>query len=719
MKHLLLLLALLLPAIATAYDFEVDGINYSINGNEATVTSISSDDCSDNISIPYSITYNNTTYTVTAIGEDAFGGCESLTSITIPNSVTTIGSSAFSGCIGLANIEIPNSVTTIGIGVFYGCTGLTSVIIGNSVATIGPYAFGDCTGLTIIEIPNSVTTIGEGTFSGCSKLTNVTLGDALTAIESWTFSSCRDLASIIIPNSVNSIGDWAFYECSGLTNVTIGNSVTTIGEYAFSGCSSLTNVIIPDSVTHIYHSAFESCRNLNCVSIGKSVTYIGSGAFCYNGLDTVNYNAISCSDFEFSVFSYELESNISIINIGDSVLTIPGYFALGLPKLKNINIPNLVTCIGKWAFTACGLTSVTIGNSVTSIGEKAFSGTKLTSINIPNSVTHIGEEAFSGCNGLSTIEIPNSVTAIDNSAFSYCSGLRNVTIGNSVTTIGYRVFAQCDSLDNVYCYATTPAACDDNTFSNYSGTLHVPAASLAAYFTAPVWSNFENIVGDAVAPTGISINKDSVEIQLGEQLKLTATVTPADASFKEITWISTNEAVATVDNGTVTTVGNGECDIIAICFGMQAKCHVSVVNRITLDQQEAMLLPNHMLVLTPNAPVMPEEFTVNSSDPTVAAARVINGKVQVVGIKEGTAIITVSATEGTAIPATCLVTVYTEPGDANCDGFVNISDVTDLIDYLLGSNVANFKTANADLDNDGKISIGDVTALIDVLLSSN
>ena len=67
--------------------------------------------------------------------------------------------------------------------------------------------------------------------------------------------------------------------------------------------------------------------------------------------------------------------------------------------------------------------------------------------------------------------------------------------------------------------------------------------------------------------------------------------------------------------------------------------------------------------------------------------------------------VTVESTDGKAIPATCLVTVYTEPGDVNCDGFVNISDVTDLIDYLLGSDVTNFKAGNADLDDDGNINI--------------
>ena len=123
-----------------------------------------------------------------------------------------------------------------------------------------------------------------------------------------------------------------------------------------------------------------------------------------------------------------------------------------------------------------------------------------------------------------------------------------------------------------------------------------------------------------------------------------------------------------------------------------------------------------MLVLTPTAGIMPNGFTASSSDPTVAAVRVMNGKIQVVGIKEGTTIIVVGSADGTVEPATCLVTVYTEPGDLNCDGFLTISDVTSIIDYLLIGDTENIKVENADVNADGNISISDVTTLIDILL---
>jgi len=85
----MLLLALLLPAAAAAHDFEVGGIYYNINGDEATVTFRGtythsySDEYTGDVAIPSAVTYGGTTYAVTAIGESAFLFCDEVTSVTI------------------------------------------------------------------------------------------------------------------------------------------------------------------------------------------------------------------------------------------------------------------------------------------------------------------------------------------------------------------------------------------------------------------------------------------------------------------------------------------------------------------------------------------------------------------------------------------------------------------------------------------------------------
>ena len=78
---------------------------------------------------------------MTSIGQYAFLGYISLTSVTIPNSVTSIGDYAFSGCSGLTSVTIPNSVTNIVKGAFYYCSGLMSVTFDGNAPTVGANAF--------------------------------------------------------------------------------------------------------------------------------------------------------------------------------------------------------------------------------------------------------------------------------------------------------------------------------------------------------------------------------------------------------------------------------------------------------------------------------------------------------------------------------------------------------------------------------------------------
>lgn len=221
-------------------------------------------------------------------------------------------------------------------------------------------------------------------------------------------------------------------------------------------------------------------------------------------------------------------------------------------------------------------------------------------------------------------------------------------------------------------------------------------------------------------PVSVTLDQTEVTIEQTQQVTLTATISPEGAAGQSVSWSTTDASVAIVDNGVVTGVGVGECDIIASYLDKQAICHVTVIATpiyITLDQHEARLLPNHALTLTPTMSPVSTELKVTSSDPTVAAARLVNGVVKVVGLAEGTTMIVVSSIDGLAVPDSCQVTVYTEVGDVNCDGYVTITDVTTLIDYLLGSAVDPFNADNADTNRDGNVSISDVTTLIDYLLS--
>ena len=259
--------------------------------------------------------HNSYYYTTSddVIGDYAFSGCSSLTSLTLPSSVTLIGGHAFEKCSGLTSLTLPSSVTSIGEFAFRYCSGLTSLTIPSGVTTIDYYAFADCRGLTSLTLPSSVTSIGGHAFAWCSGLTSLTLPSSVTEIDWSAFERCnnlkecnclldsdletclayshddwtkipvdeikyyhngQELTKLEIPSGVDKIGSYSFYKGVNLTSLTLPSSVTSIGSSAFEGCSGLTSVYVSwKSPLSIFASTFKDANTEKCILYVPKGTY--------------------------------------------------------------------------------------------------------------------------------------------------------------------------------------------------------------------------------------------------------------------------------------------------------------------------------------------------------------------------------------------------------------------------------------------------------------
>ena len=180
------------------------------------------------------------------IGNQAFDGCSSLTSLTLPSSVTSIGSSAFSGCSGLTSLTLPSSVTSIEWSAFSGCSGLTSLTLPSSVTSIGESAFRGCSSLASLTLPSSVTSIGKSAFSGCSGLTSIYVSwESPLSIDASTFKDANTEKCILyVPNGTYDdywISNWGIfeniveYDATGINHITTSGDAKEISRYAVDG----------------------------------------------------------------------------------------------------------------------------------------------------------------------------------------------------------------------------------------------------------------------------------------------------------------------------------------------------------------------------------------------------------------------------------------------------------------------------------------------------
>ncbi len=711
---------------------------------------------------------------VTEIGSNAFNECNALQTITLGTSLKKIGDYAFERCTSLTNIAIPNSVTEIGTYAFNECNALKTISLGNGLKTIQGYAFWKCSNLQSITIPNSVTEIGSQAFAYCYAMKSVNMGSSVAKIGSGAFVAdtlltqvkITDVAAwcnidygsynstgnplyyakhlyvnnisadnLVIPESVTKINNGTFINCTNLRNITFPSTLTEIGIQVFMGCVNLTDFILPASLKAIHIEAFRDCASLTCVSIPAAVNHVGDAAFInctglkrlgIGGAVTLigatafkNCSVLECiySDRQ-DIASTTLRTNVfSGVNTSTCKLKVPrgkveAYkqadqwknFAIIEENLTKIN-GFYYSVNGSNLNTASLEPENTSGNAYTSVSGNIIVPEMVSIDNRQLAVNSISSRAFYTCSNITSVTLPATLTRINTYAFYKCQALKTVNIPANVTHMGAYSFADCTALGAIYSQIADPAAVTLQTkvFRNLPSTtvLHVPEGTLNAYNAADQWKDVKNKVEGYTFVEGnlyYNVNLDNIstlevthqneygasydnltgDLNIPEKVNhygLEHTLTIIDRAFSQCTGITS----VTIPR----TVKLFKRSAFDGCTGLRA-IHTRIQDPTAVEYKSPSLtfsgVPKDLCTL-----YVPKG-TKNVYKVTVPWKDFLNIVEESVGVV----------------------------GDVNGDGRVNVSDVSVLINMILG--IVPVDESLADVNGDGRVNVSDVSALINIIL---
>ncbi len=646
---------------------------------------------------------------ITTIGESAFRYCESLTSVELPSSLTTIGTNAFRES-GLKSIDFPESLTRIEMNAFQGCKDLASVNFSEGLTFIGEGAFADCTSLVSVDLPASVTTLTHWAFDGCTSLTSVILPKNLTTLESC-FESCTSLTTVVFPEVLEEIGNNLFRDCSTLTTVTLPKSLKSIGENAFQG-TGLTSLDLPATLESIGKKAFMGCPDIRTVTMhsgnpqdiqcddcfdeelyttaplripdGTLNNYIATAPWSkFINIESIHGEKVTLEEPEEDIIAgNSMVLTATVTGGSGSALTWTSSDA----EVATVDNTGKVTGVGEgsaWISAAsanarsmCEVKVILIHAETIELNKSEATIENGKTLELTATISpeeHSDKVEWSSDNEeVATVDQNGLVTAVGagTATITVQAGTVKaeckVTVVISATAIALdkeeATIEKGKTLDLVA--TVTPEdttdeiiwSSEDESVATVDQTGKVTAVNKGTVLITVTAGNVSATceITVVIPATDIALDKEEATIEKGETLTLEVTVVPEDTT-DELVWSSSDEAVATVENGVVTAVAPGTATITVTAGAVSATCEVTVVisaTDIALDKEEATIEKGETLTL--EVTVVPEDTTDelvwSSSDEAVATVE--NGVVTAVA--PGTATITVTAGE---VSATCEVTV--------------------------------------------------------------
>ncbi len=587
--------------------------------------------------IPYSSWVGETQFFVTAIADEAFksrtGDLYSMVgSITFggtevkPSKLETIGDNAFNGQMGLTGtLSTPPSLRTIGKNAFSLCK-FTGLEFAEGLESIGEYAFQTCQFLQgNLILPQSLKTMGQGAFENCDGFDGELVLSANTkVIPSAAFNYCSGFTGDLnIPYGVTEIENVAFQNCSGFDGrLTVPSTVTSIGPGAFDGCKNFGS-IKNKSIVQMAASWF---LNDDQYFLSNTGEMIGKDGFLGKGTYT--------RKTRIPITEFRLNKTSDTIQVGQTT------DIQAIVKPKKATFKEVTWESDKTAVAEVNEYGEVTGKGVGEANIKATTGdgkSKICKIKvIPAKVTGVSVDPESG-----TIFTGKTLTltATVSPAIAGNKDLDWKSSNTSVATVA----------KNGANKATVKG------ISPGTATITVTTKDGGKTATCKVTVN-------PVKVTGVKLDKTSKEILAEGSFKLTATISPADATNKKVKWSSSNKSVASVDQkGKVTGLKPGTATITATTEdgGKTASCNVTVkpikVTGVKLNKKSIELENgksyNFTVTVSP-ANATNKKVRWKSSNTDVAVVE--SGKV--VGLKTGTATITVTTEDG-GNSATCTVKV--------------------------------------------------------------
>ena len=497
-RPLILLVLAVVCQYLSAYDFEENGIFFKIlsaEDNTIEITAKNQDAYYSNgykgdVVIPSTVTHDKNEYKVVGIGNCCFQNCDSLLSITLPETIEYIGTMSFYDCRRLSEIDFPKSLKNINEGAFMGCQELRRIAIPDNVETLEGNIFRGCRNLYEVEIGNGIKLLPYGLFSDCNNLQVVYLGNKIEQISTEAFSYCVSLQNIKFPENLRIIERDAFLSCENIQFLNLADTrLESVGEFCFRGCYSLIEVYFPASLNYFSPLAFRDCPHLEYYEIiAREEDY------------ERKYSTHDGCIFDAEMTTLILAPTNRYVSLPQEISALGDYSFAQNNALSYLDLNENITHIGRNVFSECyNLRRVYLSPQIEEIPEESFAYCgELNDITFPENLKMIGEGAFRGC-GLNMVNIHSDMESIGREAFSECINLENVEIRGRIKEIGEYAFYNCYALKYFYCESPLPETKGWEIFRN---DIVARQASLDVFYEydedyrfSPFWGSFRYING--------------------------------------------------------------------------------------------------------------------------------------------------------------------------------------------------------------------------------